>query len=337
MRRVLNYCLCLATILGFCAAHADDNFTVVVKPTRSLLATPAMDQDDLCVWVDPQDSSRSIVITSDKKAGRIFVYDLNGSLRQELPIDKPGNIDLRHRVKLGDREMSVVAVTVRTNGFRLQVYRVDPMTRLLERLDSGIPTVPNYGGCMYHSPKTGRLYFITTSEDGVVGQYELTAGADGRVKGSLVREWTVGKCEGAVADDEAQTLYISEETKGVWSFGAEPDSSPQGQLLVSIGQHGIRGDMEGLAIRRTGPKTGYLIVSDQGSSRFHVFDRSSNHRHLGAFSIEGVSETDGIETVSENLGSDYPGGLFGCHSDGDRCAIVLSSWKSISDALKLPD
>jgi len=317
--------------------HADELSVVTIQPVIRLLAEPARDQDDLCVWVDPQDAQRSIVITSDKKAERLLIYDLKGNLLQEIPVDKPGNIDLRQGVMLGGRERSVVTHTIRSNGFRLQAYEVNPQTRKLERIDAGISTIPNYGGCLYHSPLSKRLYFITTSEETVVGQYELAMNSAGKLTGQLVREWSIGKCEGAVADDAAQMLYLGEESKGIWKVGAEPDAATPGKLMVEVGQHGIHGDVEGLAIMPTGKESGYLIVSDQGRNQYHVFDRAGENLHRGVFSLTGVQETDGIEAIPGDFGSSYPAGLFGCHADGDRCAIVLTSWKSIADALKLQD
>ncbi len=332
-RLMLTVCSLLgAPVVGL---QADETHGSAVKPAVTLLADEARDQDDLCIWVDPQDSRKSLVITSDKKANRLFVYDLAGTLLQELEAEKPGNIDLRQNVSLDGRTLSLVAVTIRTNGFRLQVYQVNPALRRLERIDAGLSTVPNYGGCLYHSPSSGRIYFITTSEEGIVAQYDLTMNAAGRIVGEKVREWTVGKCEGAVADDAARVVYISEETKGVWKFDAEPDAATSGTLIAAVGEHGIRGDVEGLAIMPTGKKSGYLIVSDQGASRLHLFERDGAHRHLHSFAIAGAAETDGLEAIPGNFGPDFPLGIFGCHTDGDRCAVLLSSWKSIAEPLGL--
>jgi 3-phytase len=307
-----------------------------IQPEISLLGAPALDQDDLCFWTHPTEPEKSRVIVSDKTANRIFVYDLNGQLLQDLEADKPGNIDIRNGVKLGNRKSTIVAVTIRRGGHRLQIYDVNPDTGTLTRIDSGILTVPNYGGCLYHSRRSGRLYFITTSEEHAIAQYELRADVQGRVSGLLVREWSGGKCEGAVADDAAGVLYIGEEAKGVWKVGAEPEDPTPGRLIVEVGQHGIVGDIEGISIFPTAEDQGYLIVSDQGSSRFHVLERQNENKYLTSFSIEGASETDGIDAVSGNFGNQFPQGIFGCHTDGNRCAMLLTSWKSIADKINLP-
>jgi 3-phytase len=308
--------------------------TGVIRPVVSLMAASARDQDDLCVWSHPSDLSKSRVIVSDKSANRILVYDLKGTLLQELDADKPGNIDIRHNVMIGNRKRTLVAVTIRTGGHRLQVYEVDSATGSLSRVDSGISTVPNYGGCLYHSRRTGKIYFFTTSEESVIGQYELRANDEGKISGTLVREWSIGKCEGAVADDSAGIVYIGEEARGVWKVGAEPDDPTSGKLVVAVGQHGIAGDIEGISIFPTSDEQGYLIVSDQGESRFHVLERQGGNSYLTSFSVEGARETDGIDAVSGNFGGQFSEGIFGCHTDGDRCAMLLTSWKSIGDVIQ---
>ncbi|MFN8707946.1 MAG: phytase, partial [Planctomyces sp.] len=211
---------------------------------------------------------------------------------------------------------------------------VDSETGSLSRVDSGISTVPNYGGCLYHSRRTGRIYFFTTSEGSVIGQYELRANDEGTISGMLVREWSVGKCEGAAADDSAGMVYIGEEARGVWKVGAEPDDPTSGKLVVEVGQHGIAGDIEGISIFPTSDEQGYLIVSDQGGSRFHVLERQGSNRYLTSFSVEGARETDGIDAVPGNFGGPFSDGIFGCHTDGDRCAMLLTSWKSIGDVIR---
>ena len=302
----------------------------VVAPVLKLTSPAADDQDDLCVWVHPENPADSIVIAADKSADRLFVYDLQGNVMQEIEADKPGNIDLRYGFMLAGKPVALAVVAIRSGGPRLQAFRVDPDQRRIERVDAGISTGPNYGGCLYQSRKDGRLYFIATSEDGMVGQYELTDNGQERVVGDLVREWPLGKCEAAVADDATGMLYIGEENRGIWKLGAEPDEPAPGKLIVEIGEYGITGDIEGLAIMPTGPETGYLLMSDQGTSRFVAFRRDGAHEHIGAFKIETAEDSDGIDAIPATLGDRFPQGLFACHSDAETpCPLLLVSWADI--------
>ena len=74
--------------------------TTTVTPVLSLAASGIADQDDMCIWIAP-DASQSIVITSDKGANKLFVYDLAGNTLQTVNVPgKPGNIDIRYNFLL---------------------------------------------------------------------------------------------------------------------------------------------------------------------------------------------------------------------------------------------
>jgi 3-phytase len=328
IRLAVSFCISAISWLHIQSAYADE---IIARPTARLTNNQA--QDDMCVWVHPTRPDKSLVIASDKSAGAIFVYDLDGRVLQQVAVTKPGNIDLRQRVTLDEKLLDVVVVNQRADGFKLRLFVVDEATRQLKSIDDGdIATGPNYGGCLYHSRKMGRLFFICTSETGTIEQYELTV-TNGKAVGRKVRSWTIGKCEGAVADDELAAVYISEEAKGVWRFPAVPDTEPTGSLIASIGRHGLKGDVEGLAILPGAKGQGYLIVSDQGSNRYAVHERQAPHSFVGTFAIEGATQTDGIEICLANLGDRFPQGLFACHTDQSPRPVLLTPWREIGSRL----
>ena len=81
------------------------------------------------------------------------------------------------------------------------IFKVDPATRQLERLDQkDCTTGPNHGGCLSVSKKNGRTFFVCTSETGEVEQHALLPAGPRGVKTEKVRTLSIGKCEGAVAD-----------------------------------------------------------------------------------------------------------------------------------------
>jgi 3-phytase len=327
--RILLICCCLFSYPESGLGQQDSIFT----PAVSLGTPTANDQDDCCVWVHPKDSTQSVIITSDKTAKQVFVYDLQGKLLQSIPVPKPGNIDIRQNILFGGESLDVVAVNQRTDGFALVIFKVIPESRTLERIDAGCSTDPNYGGCLFKSPKTGRLYFLCTSEEGAISQYHLTGNAERRITATKVRTLKTGKCEGAVADDESGILYVADETAGVWKFDAEPDVSSMGTLVAPVGVNGLKGDVEGLTICKLQDGRTCLLVSDQGNSRFAVYDCNASHDFLATFQIEGVGETDGIDVCTAQLGPDFPGGLFACHNGLSPSVVSLTSWASIEAAL----
>jgi myo-inositol-hexaphosphate 3-phosphohydrolase/outer membrane protein assembly factor BamB len=320
--------------IGENAGNVARSVTPTIVPTVRLTEQGTKDQDDMCIWVDRHDPGQSTVIASDKSASQVVVYGLDGQILQKLDVPNPGNIDIRQNVIIDGQAMDLVVVNQRTDGFKLVVFRVDSKSRKLQRIDDACATDPNYGGCLYHSKKTGRLFFVCTSETGSVGQYELKGNGRNQITATKVRHLSIGKCEGAVADDEMGTLYVSEESKGVWKFAAEPDASANGTLIASVAEHGLKGDVEGLAIYQT-CTGGYLLVSDQGRSRFMAYEREAPHQFVGEFSVEGATHTDGIDVTSANLGSTFPDGFFACHTDRSPRAVLVTPWGPIGKALSI--
>jgi myo-inositol-hexaphosphate 3-phosphohydrolase len=283
----------------------------------------ANDQDDLCVWRDEEQPDRSVVIASDKAAHRLFVYDLAGDLLQEIPLPKPGNIDIRQGVFGG---LDVVAVNQRAEPLRLHLFRVDHDTRRLIALDADVSLQSNYGGCLYHDGANDRLYYFGTSTNGLCQQLELLPGKTFR--GRVARNWRIGKCEGAVADDERHILIITEEQRGLWQLGARPEAHTPGKLIARVGEHGLTGDLEGVALSPAPER--WVVVSDQGRDRFVAFESDGDHRFIGTAAVAGVGQTDGIAIVAGAFSERFPGGIFGCHNGASRpCPIELRSWQAV--------
>lgn len=297
-----------------------------VVPKLSLTNPAVQDQDDMCVWVHPEEPARSTVITSDKSAGKLFVYDLKGNVLQTVPVDgKPGNIDSRDDFQLGEKTCSIVAFNERDRS-AIHIYAVDPKTRHLSRVDDGaIATGLNYGFTLYRSPQSGALYGITVPDegDGYVEQYLLEATASEKISGKLVRRWPIGQAEGCVADDRTGVLYIGEEKVGIWAVGAEPDGATPGKLVQPIGAHGLVPDVEGLCLLYGNGGNAYLLASCQGKSTYYVYQLDDTLTFVKTFSVGGATMTDGIDVVYQNLGPEFPAGFFALHNGAAEPHPVL--------------
>lgn len=289
----------------------------VVKPELILTNAQVKDQDDMCIWLHPTDSAKSTIVTSDKAANMLFVYDLTGETIQSIPLEgMPGNIDIRYGFPAGDRKVDIVGFNERDHR-EIHIYAVDAETRTLSRIDDGaITTGPNYGFTLYKSPVSGGYFAFTVSEDkgGEVEQYALHATEDGKVRGERVRRWAQPKSEGCAADDETGHLYIAEEEKGLWRFGAEPDAADTGELIAALGEHGFTADAEGVTIAYGEDGAGYIIVSSQGNSQYLAFDRKAPHAFVTRFGVDGARETDGIDVLNADLGPAFPNGIFTLHN-----------------------
>jgi len=305
----------------------------LAAPGVKLTNADAQDQDDMCIWRDAANPKRSTVITSDKTANRLFVYALDGELLQSIEVAKPGNIDIRSGFPLDGHSVDLVVVNQRDDGDRLCTFRVDPESRKLVRTDRGDITFNSgYGGCLYHAKNTDRFYFIKTSKDAETEQIELKDDGSGHVVGKTVRTWRMGMCEGAVADDETATIYIAEETRGIWKFDARPDAPTVGKLIIEVGTNGLKGDLEGVAIASGGDGIKYLVFSDQGASTFHVLPLDGSQT-TATFGVSGVTNTDGVDVNLTDLGEQFPNGLFACHSDDPICPVLLVPAENVIKAL----
>jgi 3-phytase len=295
--------------------------------------------DDPAIWLNPADPARSTIIGSDKLGG-LAVYDLDGMQIQYVPDGNINNVDLRASFTLGGQSVALVAAGNRSGNY-IALYRVDPATRRLEDVAArAIPTLEVYGSCLYHSAKTGKLYYFVNSKAGAVEQWELFDDGTGRVDGRQVRAFAVGsQTEGCVADDELGRLYIGEEAVGIWRYGAEPSDGDTRTLVDSAGQRGhLASNIEGLTlIYGQNGAPGYLVASSQGNSTYAIY-RRSNNAYVGSFAIgagngiDAVGDTDGIDATSASLGPAFPQGVFvaqdGTNDSGNQ-NFKLVPWQVI--------
>lgn len=310
--------------------------------------------DDPAIWVHPTDPAKSVVIGDDKNGG-LLVYALDGAQLQEIDGDKNlNNVDVRYGFPLAGKfadgtpheKVDLAGVGNETDR-SISFYKVNPSTRTLERAGAigGLGTTP-YGSCLYRSSKTGLFHYFVNDKKGLVQQWELRDDGKGGVAGLKVREFQVGSTvEGCVADDELGDFYIAEERVGLWKYGAEPD---QGKARVQVDRTGAGGhltaDVEGLAIYQASDRTGYLLASSQGNSRFVIYAREGRNAYTGTFeiadgAIDGCSDTDGIEVTSVPLGPSFPKGLFvaqdGSNPGGNQ-NYKLVPWEAIAEKFTPP-
>ena len=303
--------------------------------SRQVFSTPgSLDQDDMCIWVHPSDPALSTVITSDKQAGRVFVYDLAGNLLQSIASPFPGNIDVRYGILLGGDCVDLVAFNDRDEQ-KIRVYAVDPTTRSLSRVDDGtIVTGPNYGFTL-HRGEDGSLYGITGPKvfSPRLRQYRLFDDGAGQVSGAITGWQFQGRLvEGMVADDSAGYVFLAEENHGIWRVSTTDDTDKQ--RIATVGDSsGLTADVEGLTIYKGAGGTGYLIASSQGSDEFIVYDRRPPHAPLGTFSIAGVGQTDGIDVLNLSLNDDFPQGIFTFHNGEACCPVQATRWDEIAAQL----
>jgi 3-phytase len=83
-----------------------------------------------------------------------------------------------------------------------------------------------------------------------------------------------------------------------------------------VGQHGLKADVEGLAIYYAKSGKGYLIASSQGNNTFKVYTRDGDNTFVCTIDPEGnkefddVSDTDGIAVTNRPTSPVFARGLF---------------------------
>lgn len=322
--------------------------------------------DDPAFWLHPTDPGLSLIIADDKQGG-LLVYDLAGAQRQLLdPTQDLNNVDVRCAFPLlgswpeGTPHDHVDLVVVQDESAdALRFYKIDASTRLLVGLGAVATGRDNpYGGCLLRREVDGFFYAIVAYKSGWIEQWRLEDNGLGGVEMVKVRQFAVGsQCEGCVADDHHDVLYIGEEARAIWRYPADPavDAATATATRVAVARAGpgFRPDVEGLCMYQASGGAGYLIASSQGDDSFRVFDRTfavgQANAVRGVFRItagiaaDGTEDTDGIEVVSQDLGGTYAGGLF-IAQDGRNTTpgnagnqnFKLVSWAELAAAFSPP-
>ena len=284
--------------------------------------------DDPAFWLNKEFPALSIVFGTDKRAG-IYAYNLRGDKITFSPVGQINNIDTRtlnldyknNNIKTKKDYSFLVGTNRSLNTVDLWIFIDeeinDSMMSELSNTKNNfqIPVKPNfrvksesniYGTCAGVHPKYGFVVFVTEDRGPNVEVYYL----DGNRLNLLKTFSNGGESEGCVFDDENSTLFISEENvRGnlkAYKFDKNFDFVGK-PFLIDSRRGQIFGDPEGVSIYKTDKNDGYIILSSQGDGKFNIYNRQAPYGFISSFkiigngSIDGVSDTDGIETLNYNL------------------------------------
>lgn len=349
----------LATATAMAAGAPQDPFAIPSAPVATVFPTvetvpveSAGDAaDDPAIWANPADPAASLVVATDKKSG-LYLYDMQGRVLQHLPDGKMNNVDLRSDFMLGGRPIVLVAASDRTHK-AIGLYQLDTEARRLVNIADGVqPTEQGdpYGLCMYRSPRSGKTYVFINDSNGEKRQWELIDAGNGRVRAERVRDFAFeSQVEGCVADDVSGTLFVDEEDVAVWRLSAEPDGGTDRAVVQRVVDNpALKDDLEGIGLYDLGDGRGYLIASSQGNNTYAVYRREGDHEYLGSFAvvangpagIDGISETDGLDVSSANLGPGFEHGALIAQDGRNMLPMALQNykyvpWQAIAEALDL--
>ena len=336
---------------------ADVNAAVATDPVPD-------DPDDPAIWVHPTDSSRSLIVGTNKvkaPSGAIVVFGLDGKIRKKIDgLDRPNNIDIEYGLPLGPENIDVAVVTERLKS-QLRVFRIAPDGSGLGEVTavgntrvfadrSGEQAAP-MGVSLYRRPKDGALFAIVAPKDGprsgYLAQYRLEHDGHGRVRASFVRYFGgfsgVGEIEAVAVDDALGYVYYADEGNGIHKYHADPDHEDAARELAHFGKTGFKSDREGIAIYTRDDGTGYIVCTDQieYNSEYHIYlregepGRPHDHSRLIKTVRGGADTTDGLEITSRGIAG-FPSGLVAAMNSKSK-NFLLYSWEEFanSGAVKL--
>ncbi|TKB97680.1 phytase [Pedobacter cryophilus] len=325
-----------------------------VDAVKPLYVSDAVDfdTDDPAIWINPLDSSKSLVIGTDKDAnGGLYVFDLKGKLIPDKTIknlNRPDNVDIAYGIIINGSKVDI-AVTTERFTHKLRIYELPSMKpldnggiRVFER-EKGTEFRDLMGIALY-TDSVNNIYAIVGRKTGptdgsYLWQYLLSDNGKGSVQAKLVRKF--GKYSGkkeieAIAvDNEMGYVYYSDEQFGVRKYYADPKKG--NQELALFATEGFTEDNEGISIYKTSKNTGYILVSDQSANEFKVYSREGKknpHDHPLITSIKvSTNQSDGSDIVSVPLNNDFKHGLFVAMSDDKT--FQFYRWEDLAKANNL--
>lgn len=311
----------------------ETNQTSVVQPVY-ITDTVRHDTDDPAIWINPADPAKSLVIGTDKdQDGGLYVFNLQGKIVKEIhDLKRPNNVDIAYGMVLSGKPTDV-AVTTERFTHKLRIFSLPDMQPVdnggLEMFVGDTSTgFRDLMGIALYKTTSGVIYAMVGRKSGptdgtYIGQYRLEDNGNSQVKATLVRKFGMysGKkeIESIAVDNELGYVYYSDEGVGVRKYYADPEKG--NQELALFAKTGFAEDHEGISIYKTGPKTGYILVSDQGANQFHIFRREGEAGNPNDYKLLKVVKvaaqvSDGSDVTNVPLGKQFPHGLFVTMSEG---------------------
>jgi 3-phytase len=265
-----------------------------------------------------------------------------------LAAGQVNNVDLRDGVAMASAGNGLPGVLVgasdRTDLTRghIALFRLETSTANLLPLGR-LPVAQGeaYGFCLWRRSSDRMLFAFLVMKDGAVVQAQLDLSGP-TPSARVVRTVKLGsQAEGCAADDRTGLLYVAEEDVGVWLIDADPDSPAVAKPFAKVDGRQLFADAEGVAIAPTGADGGMLLVSSQGDSAYAAY-RLNGGEFVGWFrieagaSIDGTSDTDGIDVALGDFGPAFPDGML-VVQDGNNAPeaqnFKIVPWGEVSRAL----
>ena len=265
--------------------------------------------DDVCIWENKINPSKSLVVGTDKDYG-LIVYDLKGKELNQYPLGRTNNVALFDSPSVLRNSYPIVCATNRTNETITFAYLL-PNGELTNIQNINVNLKEVYG--ITTSVINKIPYIIVSDKRGYVKQYLVDLKNDS-LRIALVRTIKFKTIvEGLVVDENNNKLYVAEENKGLWQLNAVPGIEKDLKLVLKTNRKKLKPDFEGLAIRTYPDGSGWIIMSVQELNSYAFIDRISLEVdfliQIKEGKVDGVQDTDGLD-VSSLKTKKFPNGIF---------------------------
>ncbi|GFE85932.1 phytase [Steroidobacter agaridevorans] len=330
--------LLTALALGLLAWQAQSstqqNPAISVPVDRTTQPTSHKFALDAAVWRDPAQPANSLLIVAAGEGG-LEIHDLAGQRVAAFAEVEVGFVEVPDRSSLPQGLNKLVLVSDQRAG-AVRAFRFDAGTRKLQevapqplRIDDEIT-----GLCSYVSPLTNKLYAFVSTGQGQFEQWELFSQAQ-QVAGRMVRRIAAGKGVGHCAvDDARRRVYFSEESVGVWSIAAEPESDTAREAVDLVAPRGgLSEEVKGIAVHPASGTTLLLARDADGFVAYSLPDSEPRRVQLGA--PKQIGDAEGLTIAAEPLGGAFPNGVL-IVADEDAGDYKLVSLSALTKSLDLP-
>lgn len=268
--------------------------------------------DDPAIWVNSTNPEQSLILGTNKKGG-LAVYDLNGEEIAWHPVGRVNNVDVRYNLAM-QGELYDIAVASNRTLQSMSVFLIARSSGALTHISNIKTSLSDvYGFCLFDN--NGTIHGLINDTSGQYEQYELSVD-ESTITGTLVHSFTLpSQPEGCVVDDATGIAFLGEEGAGIWRLDLNiPQGIPEKVIATSAP---VEADIEGLGLYWVDDKQ-YIIASSQGNNQYAVYQAIVPYELLGMVevssswdsSIDGVSETDGLDITNADLGGQYKDGIF---------------------------
>jgi 3-phytase len=287
-------------------------------------------------WADVAGST--YILAAAGIAG-LEIYTMDGRRAGGAPTVDAGMVALLPGFRLGGASVPLVIVydaATSTTG----AYVFEPDSLALRSVMDVPIAVPDEltGLCQYRSRLSGSDYLYAATDSGLIFHFELYE-SEGKVAANLLRTIPSGKGSGFCAVDARDSmLYVSEESTGIWRYGAEPESDTTRELIDVRAPWGSLGDdLKGIAIYPVDAELSYLLAADAAEGLVLVYALPAGER-LGSFVIDGLGEPEGLAATTLTFGGNFPGGALAIADEatsGGGPNLKLLAWSTLATAAGL--